>query len=46
MLAVWCHKRKATPKQVRADAKMLADFQRLLTAQGIEVEWPEPIRYR
>jgi hypothetical protein len=31
---------KATPRQLRNDPKRLAEFQKLLQAQGVEIAWP------
>ncbi len=40
-LAAFCLRRNAAPRQVRADAALLGDFQRLLIGQGIELAWPK-----
>lgn len=40
-LVAFCRDRKAAPRQIRNDAKLLADFQQRLRAQGVELEWPE-----
>jgi hypothetical protein len=39
-LAAYCLRHKTTPRQVRASAVLLEDFQRSLAAQGFELEWP------
>jgi hypothetical protein len=39
-LAAFCLAKTATPRQVRSEAKLLAEFQKLLQSQGIEIEWP------
>lgn len=39
-LAAFCHARKAVPRQVRNQAKRLAEFQQTLQRQGLELEWP------
>jgi hypothetical protein len=39
-LAAHVIKNKLTPRQVRNTPKLLADFQRAIQAQGIEIEWP------
>ncbi len=39
-LAAHCHLKKLNARQVRKDPKMLAEFQRALVSQGIEIEWP------
>ena len=39
-LAAFCLARKAAPRQVRKDRKLLAAFQALLKADGVELEWP------
>ncbi|NWF85661.1 MAG: FAD-dependent oxidoreductase [Bryobacteraceae bacterium] len=40
MLAAHCQLAGLAPRQIRKDPKLLAEFQRLLGAQGIEIEWP------
>jgi len=45
-LAAFCLEHKAKPRQVRADAALLADFQTGLTAQGVPLAWPDEARYR
>jgi len=40
LLAVYCLERKAEPQEVRATSELLADFQDLLTRDGIELHWP------
>ncbi len=39
-LAAYCLLRKVAPKQVRKDSKRLVEFQALLKADGVELEWP------
>ncbi len=39
-LAAFCRSRKAIPRQVRNDARLLAAFQQTLRQQGFELEWP------
>ncbi len=39
-LAAYSLKRGLTPRQIRNDAGRLADFQRFLEAEGIELSWP------
>ncbi|RAV12501.1 FAD-dependent oxidoreductase [Paenibacillus contaminans] len=39
-LAAYCLLNHVEPRQVRNDAALLADFQRLLTTQGVELHWP------
>ncbi len=39
-LAVFCLDRHVTPRQVRNTPAHLADFQRVLETQGVELEWP------
>lgn len=39
-LAAYCLRRGLAPRQVRDHPADLADFQRLLQAQGIELDWP------
>ena len=33
-----------TPRQLRNDAKLLADFQREIALQGVEIRWPDAVR--
>lgn len=40
-LAAHCLNTGLAPRQVRGDARLLADFQRLLADQGVELAWPE-----
>lgn len=40
LLATFCIGHKAIPAQVCEDARLLRDFQALLTGDGIELEWP------
>jgi hypothetical protein len=42
VLAAFCLGRKVRPRQVRKE-KLLEELQKLLRAQGIELEWPEPL---
>jgi hypothetical protein len=39
-LAAFCHQKHKLPPQVREDRTALADFQRLLVKQGVELRWP------
>jgi hypothetical protein len=39
-LAAFCLARKQPPRQVRKDVKLLADFQKRLEADGVELRWP------
>ncbi len=39
-LAAFCLQRGTAPRHVRAKPELLGDFQRLLTAQGVEIDWP------
>ncbi len=41
MLAAFCLEKKAIPRQVRNNKALLAEFQRLIQSQGIEIEWPK-----
>ncbi|MDZ4701546.1 MAG: hypothetical protein SH809_17670 [Rhodothermales bacterium] len=43
LLAAFCVETGATPRQVRADASRLADFQRRLGEHGVGVRWPAPM---
>jgi hypothetical protein len=40
MLSYYCLERSATPRKVRNTPEMLADFQRIIQEQGIEIHWP------
>jgi hypothetical protein len=42
----FCLGKKATPRQVRADAKLLADLQAGLTRSGVQLEWPDDVARR
>jgi hypothetical protein len=39
-LAAFCLEKKEPPRQVRKDAKLLAEFQRRLESVGVELRWP------
>ena len=39
-LAAFCLIRNVVPRQVRATPALLADFQKELTRQGVELDWP------
>src|SRR5262249_44248153 len=39
-LAAFCVKRHARPRQVRKEAMLLKDFQKVLLDQGVELSWP------
>jgi hypothetical protein len=40
-LAAFCVRRKEPPRQVRRNAKLLADFQKTLQGDGFELSWPK-----
>ena len=40
-LVAFCLGKSAVPRQVRSQAKLLAEFQKLLQSQGVEIEWPK-----
>lgn len=40
LLAAFCLRRKAVPRQVRATAALWDEFQALLRREGVELEWP------
>jgi hypothetical protein len=40
-LAAFCLAKKEPPRQVRKDAKLLAEFQRRLESDGVELHWPK-----
>ncbi len=44
-LAAYCLDRATTPRAVRNDPDLLADFQRRLTAEGVELRWPDVTGY-
>ena len=41
MLAAYCLEKRVKPRQVRNTPEMLADFQKVLQSQGIEIHWPQ-----
>jgi FAD-dependent oxidoreductase family protein len=43
-LAAFCAARGTVPRAVRADARLLEDFQRELVAAGVELAWPAGVR--
>jgi hypothetical protein len=40
-LAAFCLRRKEPPQQVRKDKKLLAEFQKRLQEDGVELSWPK-----
>jgi hypothetical protein len=42
-LVAFCTAKKRVPRQVRKDAKLLADFQAQLTQAGSDLDWPDNI---
>jgi hypothetical protein len=40
LLAAFCLAKKAKPRAVREKKELLADFQRMLVTEGIELAWP------
>lgn len=42
-LAAYCLEHRTAPTAVRNDPRSLADFQSVLTAEGIELRWPEGV---
>ena len=40
VLAAFCHARKRSPREVRAQLTLLAEFQELLRADGVPLDWP------
>ena len=42
-LVAFCGAKKRNPRQVRKDAKLLADFQAQLAEAGTDLDWPEDI---
>ncbi len=43
LLAAYCLREKQRPRQVRNAEKQLAAFQKEITAQGVEIRWPDPL---
>jgi hypothetical protein len=41
-LAAYCVSKKLMPRQVRNTPAILADFQRVLKARGVELQWDKP----
>jgi hypothetical protein len=41
LLAAQAIRWKQTPRKIRNDAKLLADFQKSIVAQGVEIAWPK-----
>jgi len=41
VLASFALQKKITPRAIRETASLLADFQEMIQAQGIEIRWPE-----
>ena len=35
--------KKVLPREIREKKDMLADFQKMISAQGIEIQWPDNI---
>ena len=44
LLAGWCLKTRQTPRGVRNTPARLADFQREIVRDGVEIRWPDPRR--
>jgi hypothetical protein len=42
-LAAFCLARKKAPREVRNQPELLADFQKLLTGDGVRLEWPKDL---
>jgi hypothetical protein len=42
-LVAFCTAKKRLPRQVRKDAKLLADYQAALTKAGCDLDWPDEI---
>ena len=40
LLAAFCLRRRASPRAVRNTPALLEEFQRLIVAEGIELDWP------
>ncbi len=41
MLACFALQKKTTPRAIRESDNLLADFQRMIQTQGVEIRWPE-----
>jgi hypothetical protein len=41
MLAAYCLEKQVKPRQVRNTPAMLADFQKVIQSQGVEIHWPQ-----
>jgi hypothetical protein len=39
----FCTAKDRVPRQVRKDAKLLADFQARLAKAGVDLDWPEEL---
>jgi hypothetical protein len=44
VLAAHCLREKLTPRQVRNQVEKLADFQKVLVNEGVELDWPQIAR--
>lgn len=44
-LAAFCLERSLSPRKVRAQTELLAEFQNRLTQQGVELHWPDVTGY-
>jgi hypothetical protein len=42
LLAAFCLEHAVPPRMVRRRPALLAEFQRLLVREGIELSWPSP----
>jgi len=42
-LIAFCLARKEAPRAVRNSRSLLADFQKAIQSQGIEIRWPDPL---
>jgi hypothetical protein len=42
-LAAFCVAQKKVPREVRAKAELMADFQKLLRHDGVRLEWPKDL---
>ena len=43
-LAAFCLRRRICPRAVREEKRLLAEFQKMLADQGVELEWPPEVR--
>ena len=42
LLTAYAKQKKTTPRAIRENVNLLADFQQFIQNQGVEIKWPEP----